>query len=97
MEGKNGLDILPLPLFWSNPSTTLFSGARYHMIDNAVPLGFSQWLACQGVLSFIVRLSCSDAIQPVFDSVIKCQCQGISNGTLRNLPRSVDRSVQVLV
>jgi len=62
MEGENRLDIFPLPLLWSDTRTTLLCRIRYHMIDNTVPFGFSQWLACHGILGLFIGLGCADAI-----------------------------------
>ena len=46
MKRKYRLDILPLPLLRNYTGTTLCCRIRYHMVDNAIPLGLSQWLVC---------------------------------------------------
>ena len=70
MEGKDGLDVFPRLFLRSDASSTLFPRVCNHLVDNTKTLCLGQWMFCYRGVSFSIRLSCTNSVEPVLDPAL---------------------------
>lgn len=79
MQWKDGLNVLPWPIFGYNPCSPFLPWAGNEMMDDTKPFGFVQRFPGQCALSLPCWFGSSHAIEPIFDPS-RCQCKSNAYG-----------------
>lgn len=96
MQGKYGLDVLPLSMFRSDSCPSVLRMIRDQLVYDSQTLGCIEGILLQSLSCLFFRCGRTYALDPVFDSRVTNE-QVLCTKGCSHIPRPVDLAVQMML